>query len=96
MKQKQEALPVLTIEIQGNGDIMAVDSDLLPEIFPQTRIARHRLTQIEWDEGNQWWFVEDVKTQTRVAIGFTKRSDALNWEQVNYQPGTELWKRAIL
>ena len=85
----------LCLEFQPDGSIKTVDSDILDEIFPDSDIERQRLTNVEWDNIHRWWYVQDYLTQNIVAAGFKRRKEALDWEKLNYAPGTILWNQTL-
>lgn len=84
-----------SIVIELDGEVVrCLDFDGVDDIF-NGLVHRERATHVEFDNEKQYWYVQDAKTSEIVATGFASRKEALEWEQINYQPGTHRWRQVI-
>ena len=80
--------PIPAILIDADGVLHTLMNEEV-DLFELGQVANvHRATHITFDEDAQRFKVQDARTgQTVHAAG--RRSDAINWEIKNYQPGGE-------
>lgn len=87
-------MKTLLIELDGLFVRSLEHDSVLEDIF-DGQIERFRATNIEWNNSDSWWEVIDAKAGKVVKNGFKKRSEALEWEQEEYKPGSRMWNRSI-
>jgi len=82
---------IITVEINGRGEIRCLDTELLP-LDDLGETIRFRATHVEYDNDKKDWYVKSATTGQIVARGFTKRSIALKWEEENFSPNGPYWE----
>lgn len=78
----------LQITPEGGVQMLHDDAVDLKDLGP---INMTRASHVEFDNANQWWFVQSAKTLKILADGFKTREEALNWEKNYYSPTGDGW-----
>lgn len=83
-------MPDITIELEGNK-IRYLNHDEMEGVFSGERTTR-RYSLVEFDNETQSWCVYDTDWNL-LKSGFSRRTEAIQWEIDNLGPGSEYWNQ---
>lgn len=85
---------MISLRITPQGGVQMLHDDAL-DLTELGSIEMIRASHVEFNNENQYWFVQSARSLKILATGFKTRAEALAWEKSFYSPDGAGWVELV-